>query len=253
MYDFGGKTVVITGTASGCGEAAAELFARQGANVVGVDVDEDGLRETTASLDGDGHRSIHADVSDEDDVVRLADEVGEAYGRVHVLFNNAGISHPSEPIEELPSAVWDEVFDANLKSAFLCSKYLLPHLREAEGSSIVNNASISAVHPRPGTAAYASSNGGMVSLTRQLAIELLDAGIRVNGINATATETPLLTDLQSEREGSGYVSKAQIESSIPLGRLVQPEEVAHAALYLASDHAAMITATLLPMEGGRTI
>lgn len=253
MYDFTDKNVIITGSASGIGRFAAELFAEQGATIIGIDVDEDGLAEAHSSLEGDDHVSFHADVSEKDDVIRMADKVGEDFEKIHVLFNNAGISHPSEPIEELSEEVWDEVHDANLKSAFLCSKYLLSYLRNAENSSIVNNASIAAVHPRPGTSAYASSNGGMVSLTRQLAVELLEAGIRVNGINATATDTPLLTNLQNEREGSGYVSEERIVSSIPLGRLVQPEEVAHAALYLASDQAAMVTGTLLPMEGGRTI
>jgi 3-oxoacyl-[acyl-carrier protein] reductase len=253
MDDFTGKTVVITGAASGSGKSAAELFAERGADVVGVDIDEAGLEAVMSGLPDGEHLSITADVSKNDDVVRMAEEVAAAYDSVDVLFNNAGISHESAPIEDLTEATWDEVIDANLKSAFLCTKYLLPLLRKSESASIVNNASISAIHPRPGTAPYASSNGGMISLTRQLAIELVDDGIRVNGINATATETPLLMNLLSDKEGAGYVTKEQIESSIPLGRLVQPEEVAHAALYLASDAAAMITGSFIPIEGGRTI
>lgn len=257
VWDFSDDVVVITGAASGIGRAAAELFVDHGADVLLADIDRAGMQDVATTLEEDHPsaevRWTETDVSVAADVREMIETAVDAFDGITILFNNAGISHETKPVEDITEETWDRVLDVNLKSAFLAAKYAVPHLREQGQGVIINNASISADHPRPGTVPYASSNGGMVSMTRALAIELVGDNIRVNAINATATDTPLLWDLQSEREGTGYVNREQIVSSIPLGRLVTSEEVAYAALYLASDAANMITGACLPIGGGRDI
>jgi 3-oxoacyl-[acyl-carrier protein] reductase len=164
-----------------------------------------------------------------------------------VLHNNAGIAQESTPVEEVTEATWDRVQAVNLKSAFLGAKYAVPHLRDG-GGVILNTASTAGIRPRTGLSAYAASKGGMITLTKQLAFELAEDGVRVNAICPVATDTEMLP-----RFAGGDLSVDGMADTIPLGRLAEPGDIASAAAFLASDEAAMITGTALEVDGGRDI
>jgi len=241
-----GKTAAITGAGSGMGRATAELFAERGADVAVVDVDGDAAEAVADGIDG--AIAVTADVSDADDVAGFVEATVDAFGTIDVLHNNAGIPQQSTPVADVEAATWDRVQDVNLKSAFLGAKYAVPHLREGEGGVILNTASTAGIRPRTGLSAYAASKGGMIALSKQLAHELADDGIRVNAICPVATDTDMLPEFTG-----GDLSVASMADTIPLGRLGQPEDVAEAAAFLASDRAEMITGTALEVDGGRDI
>lgn len=244
-------TAIVTGAASGFGRATTRVFAERGANVVGVDVDEDGL-EVTGSLVEDEESpgtvvTVQADVTDGAQVAGYVEAAVDEFGQLDVLHNNAGIIHPKTPIEDIDEADWDRVLDVNLKGIFLGAKHAVPHLQASGGGAIVNTASISGSRPRDQLAAYSASKGGAVMLTKGLAVELADDGIRVNSISPVASPTNLLADFTDQ----------QLEAfaeTVPLGRLADPDDVAHAAAFLADDEqAGMITGVDLPVDGGRGI
>ncbi|WP_257298111.1 SDR family NAD(P)-dependent oxidoreductase [Haloarchaeobius sp. FL176] len=243
-------TAIVTGAGSGMGRATAELFAERGASVVVVDLDADRAAETADGIVDEGGEAepVVADVSDPDDVQAFVDRAVETYGGLDVLHNNAGIPQQSTPVEDVTEATWDRIQDVNLKSAFLGAKYAVPHLREAAEGVILNTASTSGIRPRTGLSAYAASKGGMITLTKQLAHELAEDGIRVNAICPVATDTGMLPEFASDQ-----LSVADMADTIPLGRLAEPGDVASAAAFLASDEASMITGTALEVDGGRDI
>jgi 3-oxoacyl-[acyl-carrier protein] reductase len=245
-----GKAAAITGAGSGMGRATAELFADRGARVTVVDVDEDAAAETVARIeDGGGEAvAVTADVSDADAVERFVDETVEAFGSLDVLHNNAGIPQQSTPVADVTEETWDAVLDVNLKSAFLGAKYAVPHMREGGGGVILNTASTAGIRPRTGLSAYAASKGGMITLTKQLAHELADDGVRVNAICPVATDTGMLESFASDG-----LSVEDMLGTIPLGRLAEPDDIAQAAAFLASEEADMITGTALEVDGGRDI
>jgi len=251
--DFSSKTALLTGGGSGIGRASAERFAREGADVAVVDIDEEGAEETVDRIeaaDGGRAEAIQADVTDSAAVERMIAEIIDRFGHLDVLHNNAGRLHQPVPVEELEESTWDEVHGLNLKGVFLGIKHAVPHLREGEGV-IVNTASTAAIRPRPGTAAYASSKGGVVTLTKQLARELAEDGIRVNAVCPVATDTPLLSALEGSEEAETDIE--DIVATIPLGRLVEPEEVAATVAFLASDEASMISGSALEVDGARDV
>jgi 3-oxoacyl-[acyl-carrier protein] reductase len=245
-----GKAVAITGAGSGMGRATAELFAERGARVVVVDVDADAAAETVDRIDAAGGEamSVEADVSVAADVREFVERTVEEYGGIGVLQNNAGIPQRSTPVEDVAEETWDAILDINLKSAFLGAKYAVPHMREQGGGAILNTASTAGIRPRTGLSAYCASKGGMITLTKQLAHELADAGIRVNAICPVATDTDMLPEFTSDD-----LSIEGMADTIPVGRLARPEDIAHAAAYLASDEAEMVTGTALEVDGGRDI
>jgi 3-oxoacyl-[acyl-carrier protein] reductase len=245
-----GKAVAITGAGAGMGRATATLFAERGARVVAVDVDADAAAGTADRIEEAGGEAIPvaADVSEAADVERFVDRTVEAYGSIDVLHNNAGIPMASTPVEDVAEETWDRVQDVNLKSAFLGAKYAVPHMREQGGGVILNTASTAGIRPRTGLSAYCASKGGMITLTKQLAYELAEAKIRVNAICPVATDTDMLPEFTSEG-----LSIEEMADTIPLGRLAEPEDIAHAAAYLASDEAEMVTGTALEVDGGRDI
>lgn len=249
--DFTGKTAVITGAGAGMGRATAEVFAERNANVVVVDLDREAAAETAEALDdvGGGEAiSVTADVSEATDVEAFVDRAIERFGAIDVLHNNAGIPQRSTPVEDVTEETWDRVQDVNLKSAFLGAKYAVPHMRERGGGVILNTASTSGIRPRTGLSAYAASKGGVITLTKQLAHELADDDIRVNAICPVATDTGMLEEFASEE-----LDVADMLDTIPLGRLAEPNDIANAAAFLASEEAAMITGTALEVDGGRDI
>ncbi len=246
------KTVLITGAGGGMGRLAAQLFAREGASIVAVDLVEPALRETAASVEGEGGRivAVPADVSVAADVERAVAQGVRAFGKLHVLYNNAGI-FPDEDgsIVDMDEGVYQRVLDVNLKGVSLCCKYGIPHLIEAGGGSVINVASFVALMgctvPQD---AYTASKGAILSLTRSLAVQYGRRGIRVNAICPGPIETPLLADLLREP-----AERDKRLNRIPMGRFGRPEDVVFAALYLASDESSWTTGTTFVVDGGISV
>ncbi|MEA2198431.1 MAG: hypothetical protein QOJ25_2482 [Solirubrobacteraceae bacterium] len=233
-----GKVCVITGAAGGIGAATAALFMDEGATVVGVDT----------APDAPGQLARLLDVTDEDAVHALYDEVAELYGRIDVLFNNAGISPPDDAsILDTDLAAWQRVQDVNLKSVFLCCKYGLPHLLATGGGSVINTASFVAVMgAATSQISYTASKGGVLSLSRELGVEFARQGVRVNALCPGPVNTPLLQELFAKDPEKA----ARRLVHLPMGRFAEAREIASAALFLASDESAYVNATTFLVDGG---
>jgi NAD(P)-dependent dehydrogenase (short-subunit alcohol dehydrogenase family) len=244
-----GRTALITGAASGIGRQAAELFAAEGARVVVADVSEDAGRATVAAIEGAGGSASFAatDVTRSESVAAAVAHAEERYGALHVVFNNAGIfpGDDTDPVET-PEDVWDRVIAVNLKGVFLGCKHGIPALLRAGGGAIVNTASFVAVM---GAAtpqiAYTASKGGVLALTREVAVSYARRGIRANALCPGPVNTPLLEELLADP-----AARARRLVHVPMGRLAEAHEVARAALFLASDDAAYVNGTTFLVDGG---
>ena len=236
-----GRVVLVTGVSSGIGAACAARFADEGARIAGLDLQkprDEGRLETFREVDVREERSV-------------SDAVGavvEHCGRIDVLVNSAGVSGGA-PVHLLPVEEWDRVIDINLKGTFLVSKHVLPHMTAAGGGSIVNLASIEGLAGAQGISAYNASKGGVVLLTRNMAIDYGSSGIRVNCLCPGFIDTPMTALLQAEAMAA---VRQKLERSHVLGRFGRPEEVAAAALFLASDDASFVTGHALVVDGGFT-
>jgi len=246
------KTAIITGAGSGIGRAAAVLFAEEGASVVVVDYDSDGGEETARMITEAGGRAlfVETDVSVAKDVEEMVRKAFDAYGQIDILFNNAGITIPASVVDATEE-IWDRTMNVDLKGIFLPSKYVIPHMIEGGGGSVINTASMCGLVASPNQAPYSAAKGGVVALTRQMAIDYASHNIRVNGIAPGEARTPMLMGFINRAEDP----QAQLErlmARIPLGRVAEPVEVARVALFLASDDAAYVTGVTLPVDGGLT-
>jgi 3-oxoacyl-[acyl-carrier protein] reductase len=248
-----GKVALITGAGSGIGQATAELFAREGAKVLVADLSEDRGRSTVENILEYGGEStfVRADVSVPADVRAMIEAAMATYGRLDILYNNAGIPMGATPIEEVDDDFFDRMMTVNVKSVHLGCKYATPVMKRQGGGVILNTASTAGIRPRPGLSAYSASKGAVITLTKALAIELAPFKIRVVSINPVATETPMLPDFFGKADP--VEARARFISTVPLGRLNLPEDIAHAALYLASDEAFMVTGTAFEIDGGRDL
>ncbi len=245
------KVALITGSAGGMGKAAAELFAGEGASIIVTDVAAEAGEETARGIREAGGKAIFvkADVSKEDEVKRLVAHGIGAFGRIDVLYNNAGIMPADDGgVTDLSEAVWDRIMDVNLKSAFFCTKHVVPHMIEQNKGSIINVASFVALMgcsvPQD---AYTASKGGMVSLTKSFAIQYGPHGIRCNAICPGPIETPLLRVLWTSEEARNLRL-----NRIPLGRFGEINDIIYMALYLASDELSWTTGAWLVIDGGIT-
>ena len=249
---LGGKVAVITGAASGIGRSSAERFAAEGARVVVADLDADGAQEAAATITRDGGEATHVrcDVTRAEDARAMVEAAVDRYGGLDILFNNAGSATSPRPVEETSEEDLDRALAVNVKGVFLCSQAAVPALRDGGGSIIVT-ASVMGVRTRPGFTAYAASKAAAIHLARTLALELAGDGIRVNCLAPVATDTPMLSTFIGDRDPDQ--GRAAFVSTIPLGRLAAPADVASAALFLASDESAFITGAVLPVDGGRGI
>lgn len=243
------KVAIITGSASGMGQAAAELFASEGAGVVVTDVMVDVGEETALKIRDAGGKAIFvkANVAKEAEVKSMVGTAIETFGHVDILYNNAGIM-PSDDssVTDLSEEVWDRVLDINLKSAFLCSKYAIPHMVKQGKGSIINVASFVAFMgctvPQD---AYTASKGGMLALTKSFAVQYGAHGIRCNAICPGPIETPLLRHLWTSEEARNLRL-----NRIPLGRFGEAKDIIYMALYLASDESSWTTGAWLMVDGG---
>lgn len=251
-----GKIVVITGAGSGFGKGTAEVFAREGATVVVVDVNEATARETVDGIRAAGGqaRAMACDVSRVDQVQRVMEETQREYGRIDILFNNAGIPMPFTPLEDVDEASWDRLMAINVKGVFLGCRAVIPIMKQQGGGVILNTASTAAVRPRPGLTAYNATKGAVLVLTRSLALELAPSKIRVNAINPVAGDTPMLAGFIGSQDPAAVAAgKKRFQETVPLGRLATPDDIAHAALFLCSDEASLITGVGLDVDGGRDV
>jgi NAD(P)-dependent dehydrogenase (short-subunit alcohol dehydrogenase family) len=245
MGRLDGKVAVITGAASGIGRASARRFASEGARVVVADVAVDEGEQLATEIGG---RFCRVDVADEASVVSLYDDTVAAFGGMDVLFNNAGISPPEDDsILTTPLDAWQRVQDVNLTSVYLCCRHGIPHLLARGGGSVINTASFVAVlGSATSQISYTASKGGVLAMSRELGVQFARQGVRVNALCPGPVNTPLLQELfakDPERAARRLVH-------VPMGRFAEPEEIASAALFLASDDASFITASSFIVDGG---
>ena len=244
-----GKVALITGAASGIGRAAALLFAREGAAVAIADVNQEGQSVAEEITRNGGHSIFeHADVSQGADCQRVVQRTVGEFGGIHILFNNAGIIRRAS-VPELSEDDWDRIMAVNVKSIFLMSRLVIPIMTKAGGGSIINTASGWGLIGGPRAAAYCASKGAVVLLTKAMAIDHGPQQIRVNCICPGDTNTGMLRNEAQqlgEREDCFLAESARR----PLGRIGKPEEIAQAALYLASDASSFVTGTALVVDGG---
>jgi|TARA_B100001741_G_scaffold281454_1_gene255293 3-oxoacyl-[acyl-carrier protein] reductase len=243
------KTAIVTGAGSGFGKGIAMRFAKEGARVGVIDINAEAAREVASQI-GNSAFAMEADVSIDGDVSRMVQEALDRWGQLDILVNNAGTTHRNQPMTEVTEEEYERIFAVNVKSVYLSAKHIVPVMKKQGFGVILNVASTAGVRPRPGLVWYNTSKGAMMTATKAMAIELAGEKIRVNAINPVAGETGMLHLFMGEDTPE---KRAQFISSIPLGRLSLPEDMANAALFLCSDEAEMITGLCMEVDGGRCI
>lgn len=245
---FKGKVAIITGGTSGIGLAVAELFSKEGAQIALFARDAKRGQGAMQKLGG-GVIFISGDVGAASDCQNCVEKTVEAFGRVDILFNNAGIIHVNRSVVNTLEEEWDATLNSNLKGTYLMSKYAIPYM-EKQGGAIVNNASIFGLVGGGGVAAYCAAKGGVINLTRAMAIDHAAQNIRVNCVCPGSVDTPLLEKEMNDLGGAD-LQRPKFASRHPMNRIATPEEVANAVAYLASDEASFVTGIALPVDGGR--
>jgi 3-oxoacyl-[acyl-carrier protein] reductase len=243
-----GKTALVTGGASGFGLGIVETFAREGARVAVLDLNGDAAKSVADRVPG--AIAIAADVSKAADVDRaVADTIG-AFGTLDILVNNAGIAHRNRPMLEVEEDEFERIFAVNVKSIYLFARAAIPQMRKQGRGVIVNVGSTAGLRPRPGLTWYNGTKGAVHAMTKSMAIELAPDRIRVCALAPVAGDTPLLATFMGEDTPE---RREAFRNTIPLGRLSRPDDIANAALFLASDEADLVTGVVLEVDGGRCI
>lgn len=246
-----GKVAVVTGAASGFGEAISRRFAAEGAAVVVADMNADGAAKVSDGIVAAGGEAvaIAADVTKADDAEAMVQAAASGFGGLDILVNNAGVPQRINRFQDVDAETVAKIFNVNVMSWLHTTKAALPHLETRGGGSIVNTASVAGLRPRPGAGWYNASKAAACSLTLTMAAELGPKNIRVNALCPVAAETPLFKDVVGEITEE---TRNRFLEGIPLGRLATPDDVAGAAVYLASEEGAFLNGVLLPIDGGRT-
>ena len=242
------KVAIVTGAGSGIGACIAETYAREGARVAVLDVDA-GKAHAVADRIGKNALALGCDVVKSAEIDAAIRSTLTAFDRIDILVNIAGISHVNKPITEISEAELDRVIAVNVKGLFLFSRAMVPVFRAGGGGAIINIGSTAGLRPRPGLSAYNASKGAVHTLTQTLAVELAPDKIRVCAIAPVATDTPLLPTFLGPAAGM----RQKFEATVPLGRLARPQDIANAALFLASDEAAFVTGNIVEVDGGRCV
>jgi 3-oxoacyl-[acyl-carrier protein] reductase len=242
-----GKTAIVTGGASGFGAGIVRAFAAEGARVLIADLNFAAARALAREVGG---HAAETDVADAASVSSLAAVAHKSIGPIDILVNNAGWTHLPGPMEDVTEGDFDRVFEINCKSVYLTTRAFLPGMKERGTGAILNMASTAALSPRPRLSWYNASKGWMVTATKAMAIELAQAGVRVNALCPVAGDTPMLARFMGEDTPE---MRAKFLASIPIGRFSTPADMGAAAAFLCSDEASMITGVALEVDGGRCI
>ena len=243
-----GRIALVTGAGSGIGKCIAETYAREGARVALADINGDAAKSAARTI-GNNAIALRCDVSKKADVDGVVEETLAAFGALDILVNNAGATHVNKPMLEIGEAEFDRIFAINVKGVFLACQAAVPVFRERGGGVIINIGSTAGLRPRPGLSAYNATKGAVHVLTKSLAVELAPDGIRVCAIAPVATETPLLPSFLGSAQGI----REKFIATIPLGRLALPQDIANAALFMASPEAKFMTGNIMEVDGGRGV
>ena len=254
MSTFDGKVVIVTGGALGIGAATAVEFAREGAAVVVADIDVHAGSDTVSRVKehGPGGLLIDADVSRAADCKRVVAETVAAFGGLDVLFNNVGIQAPDSylNVEDTSEELWDRIVGVNLKSHFLMSKYAIPEIRKRGGGAIINTASVQGLQSQKLVPPYAASKGGVLSLTRQMALDYAGENIRVLAVCPGAIDTPMVRAMATLEGGDVDETVQSWGQTHPIGRIGTGQDIANVVLFLASDKASFMTGEYVCVDGG---
>ncbi len=246
------KVAIVTGGGSGFGEGMARRFAAEGAKIVVNDLNAAGGQRVIDAIKQQGGKAVYVggDVSKRADVKAIGAKAVSEFGRVDILVNNAGVTHKNQPMLDVPEEMFDKIFAVNVKAIYLAALEVIPLMRQQGGGAIINTASTAGLRPRPGLTWYNASKGAVITMTKSMAAELAPDKIRVNCLCPVAGITGMLGDFMGADTPE---NRAKFQASIPIGRLSTPEDIANAALYLASDEANFITGVALEVDGGRCI
>lgn len=249
--NYTGKVAFVTGAANGIGRATALAFAREGAAVVVADVSEQGNQETARMIEELGGRAlaVKCDVTRTEDVQAALSKTIEAFGRLDVAFNNAGVEQKKVATAELEEEEWDRIVDTNLRGVFLCMKYEIPLMLKQGGGAIVNTSSGAGVIGIKEGAAYSAAKHGVIGLTKSAALEYAQSNIRVNAVAPGYIDTPMMDRFT----GGTAEGKEKVIAEEPIGRMGQPEEIANAAVWLCSDASSFVVGHALVVDGGQTV
>jgi NAD(P)-dependent dehydrogenase (short-subunit alcohol dehydrogenase family) len=251
MGEFDGQVALVTGAASGIGRASARLFAEAGARVVVADIDLAGAEQTVALIEQTGGEAIAVavDVADGTSVKAMVDATIERFGRLDVAHNNAGIMGAGADIIDMDDAVWQRGIDVMLTGVFLCMKHEIPHMIEQGKGAVINTSSGAGLIGFPGQANYVAAKHGVIGLTRSAALEYITRGVRINAICPGTARSRMVDEWM---DGSAE-AEAEVAALHPIGRIAEPEEIARAALWLASDASSFVVGVALPVDGGYTV